>query len=74
MAKIKFDALDKMHEATMVINDQKQVMDAFREQAERALARELRRQGLGKNYTGELPYHGYTIRVQRRTIIQFMSK
>jgi len=40
---------------------------------ERAIARELRRQKLPKNYTGEIKYHDYTIRIQRRTIIQFMS-
>ena len=49
-------------------------MDTHRKEMERAVARELRRQRLPKNYAGELPYHGYTIRIQRRTIIQFMSE
>lgn len=76
MAKknVKIDVLDQMHEATMIVNEQKKVMDANRKEMERAIARELRRQKLPKNYTGELPYHDYKIRIQRRTIIQFMSE
>ena len=76
MAKknVKVDVLDQMHEATMIVNEQKKVMDANRKEMERAIARELRRQKLPKNYTGEIKYHEYTIRIQRRTIIQFMSE
>ena len=70
----KVDLLDQMHEATMIVNEQKKVMDANRKEMERAIARELRRQKLPKNYTGEIKYHEYTIRIQRRTIIQFMSE
>ena len=70
----KVDVLDQMHEATMIVNEQKKVMDANRKEMERAIARELRRQKLPKNYTGEIKYHEYTIRIQRRTIIQFMSE
>jgi phosphopentomutase len=47
--------------------------DTKRKEMERAIARELRRQKLPKNYTGEIKYHDYTIRIQRRTIIQFMT-
>lgn len=72
--KNQVDILDQMHEATMLINEQKKTMDTHRKEMERAVARELRRQRLPKNYAGELPYHGYTIRIQRRTIIQFMSE
>ena len=68
-----FDAIDQMHEASVIANRQKKTMDNLRPQVERAIARELRRQHLGKYYTGELQYHGYTIRIQRRTIIQFMT-
>ena len=67
------DVLDQMHEATMIVNAQKKEMDAIRPQVDRAIARELRRQKLPKNYTGEIKYHNYTIRIQRRMIIQFMS-
>ena len=72
--KNQVDILDQMHEATMLINEQKKTMDVHRKEMERAVARELRKRHLGKNFTGELPYHGYTIRIQRRTIIQFMSE
>lgn len=72
--KNQVDILDQMHEATMLINEQKKTMDTHRKEMERAVARELRRQRLPKNYAGELLYHGYTIRIQRRTIIQFMSE
>ena len=71
--KVKVDVLDLMHEATMIVNEQKKTMDANRKDMERAIARELRRQKLPKSFTGEIPYHGYTIRIQRRTVIQFMS-
>ena len=76
MAKknVKVDVLDQMHEATMIVNEQKKAMDANRKEMERAIARELRRQKLPKNYTGEIKYHEYTIRIQRRTIIQFRSE
>ena len=67
------DVLDQMHEATMIVNEQKKTMDSIRPLVEREIARELRKQKLPKNYAGEISYHGYTIRIQRRTIIQFMS-
>ena len=62
-----------MHEATMVTNEQKKKMDAMRSELERAISRLLRSRGLSKNFTGELEYNGYVIRIQRRTIIQFMN-
>ena len=67
------DVLDQMHEAAVIANRQKKTMDGLRPQVERAVAREIRRQKLGKYFTGEMQYHGYTIRIQRRTIIQFMT-
>ena len=75
MAKKKnqVDVLDQMHEASVIANAQKKLMDSLRVQAESEIARELRKQGLPKNFTGEIVYHGYTIRIQRRTIIQFMG-
>jgi len=75
MAKnqLKVDVLDLMYEATMIANEQKKVLDANKKEADRAIARELRRQKLPKNYAGEIKYHDHTIRIQRRTIIQFMS-
>ena len=75
MAKkeVEVDVLDLMYEATMIANEQKKVLDANKKEADRAIARELRRQKLPKNYAGEIKYHDHTIRIQRRTIIQFMS-
>ena len=70
----KVDVLDQMHEASVIANAQKKLMDSLRAQAESEVARELRRQGLPKDFTGEIVYHGYTIRIQRRTVIQFMSE
>jgi len=71
--EVKVDVLDLMFEATMIANEQKKVLDANKKDADRAIARELRRQKLPKNYTGEITYHDHTIRIQRRTIIQFMT-
>ena len=75
MAKkeVKVDVLDQMHQATMIANEQKNFMDSRRKECERAIARELRRQKLPKYFTGEINYHNFTIRIQRRLVIQFMG-
>ena len=69
-----YAVLDRMHDAAMAANEQKKNMDAMRPEADRAVARLLRARRLSKNFTGELEHNGYTIRIQRRTIIQFMCE
>jgi GTPase Era involved in 16S rRNA processing len=69
----KVDVLDQMHEAALIANEQKKKMDSLKQESDRAIARLLRRLKLPKYYSGEVPYNGYTIRIQRRTIIQFMT-
>ena len=44
------------------------------EEEKKDLAKLLRVLKLPKDFTGEVPYKDYKIRIQRRTIIQFMSK
>ena len=74
MAKIDLSVLDQQHATAMAANELKKEMDSRRTKVERAIGKVLRDQGLPKNFTGELEYNGYTIRIQqRRTIIQFMS-
>ena len=73
MAKINLEVIDQQRATTMAANELKKDMDLRRPKVERAISKLLRDKGLPKNYTGELEYNGYTIRVQRRTIIQFMS-
>ena len=74
MAKINLEVLDQQHATTMAANELKKDLDSRRAEVERAIGKVLRDQGLPKNFTGELEYNGYTIRIQqRRTIIQFMS-
>lgn len=72
--KINLSVLDQQHATAMAANELKKEMDARRTEVERAIAKVLRDLGLPKNYSGELEYNGYTIRIQqRRPIIQFMS-
>ena len=73
MSKINLEVLDQQHATTMAANELKKDLDSRRTEVERAIGKLLRDRGLPKNYSGELEYNGYTIRVQRRTIIQFMS-
>ena len=73
MSKINLSVIDQQHAAALAANEQKKDMDARRPHVERAIAKLLRQRGLSKNFTGELEYNGYTIRIQRRTIIQFMG-
>ena len=72
--KIDLTVLDQQRATTMAANELKKELDSHRAEVERAIAKLLRERGLPKNYTGELEFNGYTIRIQRRTIIQFMSE
>ena len=72
--KIDLAVIDQQHEAAMAANDLKKQMDTNRPEVERAIAKVLRDRGLPRNYAGELEYNGYTIRIQRRTVIQFLGE
>ena len=71
--KIDLSVIDRQRATTMAANELKKDLESHRQDVERAIAKVLRDQGLPKNYTGELDFNGYTIRVQRRTVIQFMG-
>ena len=72
--KINISVLDQQHATTMAANVLKKELDSRRSEAERAIAKLLRMRGLPKNFSGEIEYNGYIIRIQqRRTTIQFMS-
>ena len=71
--KIDLSVLDQQRATTMAANELKKDLDARRTDVDRAIAKLLRDRGLPKNFTGELEYNGYIIRVQRRTVIQFMG-
>lgn len=73
MAKIDLSVLDQQHATAMAANELKKDLDSRRAEVERAIGKVLRDRGLPKNYSGELEYNGYVIRVQHRTVIQFMS-
>ena len=73
MAKVDLSVLDQQHATTMAANELKKDLDSRRAEVERAIGKVLRDRGLPKNYSGELEYNGYVIRVQHRTVIQFMS-
>ena len=72
--KIDLKVLDQQHATTMAVNTLKKEFESRRSKMERAVAKLLRERGLPKNFSGELEYNGYIIRIQqRRTIIQFMG-
>ena len=71
--KINLEVLDQQRATTMAANELKKDLDSRRADVDRAIAKLLRDRGLPKNFTGELEYNGYIIRVQRRTVIQFMG-
>ena len=74
MSKIDLSVIDRQHEAAMAANELKKHMDTNRPEVERAIAKVLRDRGLPRNYAGELVHNGYTIRIQRRTVIQFLGE
>ena len=71
--KINLEVIDQQRATTMAANELKKDLDARRADVDRAIAKLLRERGLPKNFSGELEYNGYIIRVQRRTVIQFMG-
>ena len=72
--KNNYAALEQLHAAAMIAKENKNAMDMIHPEAEKDLAKLLRVLKLPKDFTGEVPYKDYKIRIQRRTIIQFMSK
>ena len=71
--KIDLSVIDQQRATTMAANELKKQLDSRRAEVDRAVAKVLRERGLPKDFAGEIEYNGYTIRVQRRTVIQFMG-
>ena len=71
--KIDLAVLDQQHATTMAANELKKDLDSRRTDVDRAVAKLLRQLKLPKNFSGEIEYNGYTIRIQHRTVIQFMG-
>ena len=65
MAKINFSVIDQMFSAVLSQNESKATIDALRPKVEEAVQELIRQRGLPRNFTGILPYNGYSIRVQR---------
>ena len=54
-----------MFSAVLSQNESKATIDALRPKVEEAVQELIRQRGLPRNFTGILPYNGYSIRVQR---------
>ena len=54
-----------MFSAQLSANENEQTIETLRPQVEEAVKELIRQQGLPKNFTGTIPYHGFKIRVQR---------
>ena len=65
MSKINFEVIDQMFAAQLSANESEATLKALRPQAEEAVQELIRQQGLPRNYTGIIEYHGFKIRVQR---------
>ena len=69
MAKEKLslncDVIDQMFAAQVSANESKERIEALRPQVETAVEELIRQQGLPKNFTGVIPYHGFKIVVRR---------
>ena len=72
--KINLEVIDQQRATTMAANELKKQLDSRRAEVDRAIAKVLRERGLPATFSGEIEYNGYTIRVQRRTIVQFMNE
>ena len=60
-----FDAIDQMYSAQMSMNESEEQLKTLRPQVEEAVKELIRIQGLPKNFTGTIPYHGFKIIVSR---------
>ena len=65
MAKINLEVIDQFFSAQMSANESEATLKALRPQVEEAVKELIRQQGLPRNYTGIIEYHGIKIRVQR---------
>ena len=65
MSKINLDVIDQFYGAQMSMNESEETLKALRPQVEIAVQELMRQQGLPRNYTGIIEYHGIKIRVQR---------
>ena len=65
MAKINLEVIDQMFAAQLSANESEEMIKALRPQVEEAVKELIRQQGLPRNYTGIIEYHGIKIRVQR---------
>ena len=54
-----------MFSAVLSQNESKATIDALRPKVEEAVQELIRQRGLPRNFTGILPYNGFSIRVQR---------
>ena len=65
MSKINLEVIDQMFAAQLSANESEEMIKALRPQVEEAVKELIRQQGLPRNYTGIIEYHGIKIRVQR---------
>ena len=63
--KINYEVIDQMFSAVLSANESKERIEALRPQVEEAVQELIRQQGLPRNFTGIIEYHGIKIRVQR---------
>ena len=72
--KIDLTVIDQQRATTMAANELKKQLDSRRQDVDKAISKVLRIKGLPKNFSGEIEYNGYTIRIQNRRVIQFMGE
>lgn len=65
MKKINYQVIDQMHAAQLAANESEATLKALRPQVEEAVQALLEANGLPKDYTGTVEFHGYKIRIQR---------
>ena len=61
----KYEVIDQMFAAVLSANESEATIKALRPQVEKAVQALIEEQGLPKDFTGVLEYHGFKIRVQR---------
>ena len=65
--KIDLTVIDQMYSAQMSMNESEATLKTLRPQVEEAVKELIRQMGLPRDFKGVIPYHGFQIRVQRRT-------
>jgi len=61
----KYEVIDQMFAAVLSANESEATIKALRPKVEEAVQTLIEERGLGKNFTGIIPYNGFNIRVQR---------